>query len=54
MAASVLIDRSQSPVFVVTINRPHVRNAVDGPTAQLLHSAFLDFAQDDQVGISHL
>ena len=34
-------------VRVVTIDRPEVRNAVDGPTAQLLYDIFVDFEADD-------
>ena len=30
-------------IHVVTLNRPEVRNAVDGETAQALHAAFLAF-----------
>ena len=36
-------------VRVVTIDRPEVRNAVDGPTAQLLYDVFVDFDADDSV-----
>ncbi|MCW2995399.1 MAG: crotonase/enoyl-CoA hydratase family protein [Conexibacter sp.] len=32
---------------VVTIDRPERRNAVDGPTAEALHAAYLRFEQDD-------
>ncbi len=32
---------------IVTINRPQVRNAVDGPTAQRLAQAFKDFEDND-------
>jgi len=39
---TVLIEHD-GPVTVVTINRPQVRNAVDGPTAQLLYDAFREF-----------
>ena len=34
------------PVVLVTIDRPHVRNAVDGPTAHALAEAFLAFDRD--------
>lgn len=34
-------------VRIVTINRPHAKNAVDGPTAALLADAFRDFDSDD-------
>jgi enoyl-CoA hydratase len=33
---------------VVTIDRQHRRNAVDGPTAQALHEAYLRFEADDE------
>ena len=33
-------------IFVVTLNRLEVRNAVDGDTAQALHAAFLAFEDD--------
>jgi enoyl-CoA hydratase len=32
---------------LVTIDRPHRRNAVDGPTAAALHAAYLRFEADD-------
>lgn len=35
------------PVTIVTIDRPEVRNAVDGPTAALLADAFREFDRDD-------
>lgn len=33
-------------VWVITLDRPDVRNAVDSPTAQALHTAFLAFEDD--------
>ena len=33
--------------FVIEINRPDVRNAVDGPTARKLAEAFIEFDEDD-------
>ena len=33
--------------FVITLNRPHARNAVDTPTARKLSDAFIAFDQDD-------
>ncbi len=39
---------------VVTINRPARRNAVDGPTAALLASAFRAFDEDDAVDVAVL
>jgi enoyl-CoA hydratase len=41
-------------VRVITIDRPHVRNAVDGPTAQALHDAFVEFDADDSVSVAVL
>jgi enoyl-CoA hydratase len=35
-------------ITIVTINRPEVRNAVDGPTAALLANAFREFDADDE------
>lgn len=42
---SVHVER-RGPVTVVTIDRPHVRNAVDTATARALHAAFLEFDAD--------
>ncbi|MBI4934923.1 MAG: crotonase/enoyl-CoA hydratase family protein [Actinobacteria bacterium] len=50
---SVLATR-QGPVFVVTIDRPEVRNAVDGPTAALLAEAFREFEADDDLSVAVL
>jgi len=41
-------------IRVVTINRPHARNAVDGPTAALLADAFRDFDQDTDSDVAIL
>jgi enoyl-CoA hydratase len=42
------------PVTVVTIDRPHARNAVDRPTAQLLADAFRAFEADDDQSVAIL
>ncbi|MGI9644845.1 MAG: crotonase/enoyl-CoA hydratase family protein [Ilumatobacteraceae bacterium] len=42
------------PVRVITIDRPEVRNAVDGPTAEALYQAFLDFEADDDLRVAVL
>ncbi|MCU1457144.1 MAG: echA20 [Actinomycetia bacterium] len=42
------------PVLVVTIDRPEVRNAVDGPTARALADAFRAFAADDRLSVAVL
>jgi enoyl-CoA hydratase len=47
MSVSVTTD---GPVAVVTIDRPEVRNAVDGPTAVALADAFAGF--DDEPGLA--
>jgi enoyl-CoA hydratase len=44
----------QGTTTVVTIDRPAVRNAVDGPTARLLHEAFLAFDADDDQAVAIL
>jgi enoyl-CoA hydratase len=41
-------------VLVVTIDRPHARNAVDGPTATLLAEAFRAFDADDSLAVAVL
>jgi enoyl-CoA hydratase/carnithine racemase len=41
-------------VLVVTINRPEVRNAVDRPTADELHQAFVRFDADDALSVAIL
>ena len=46
--------RHDGPVCVVTIDRPEVRNAVDGPTAALLAEAFRAFDADDTVSVAVL
>ncbi len=50
---TVLID-TDGPVRTVTIDRPEVRNAVDGPTAQALHDAFVAFDSDSDVAVAVL
>jgi enoyl-CoA hydratase len=42
------------PVFVVTIDRPEVRNAVDGPTAAALADAFRSFDSDPALSVAVL
>ena len=50
---SVLIHQKDD-VIVVTINRPEVRNAVDGPTANELADAFRRFDADEDVKVAVL
>jgi enoyl-CoA hydratase len=42
------------PVAIVTIDRPEVRNAVDGPTAVALADAFRRFDADDHLAVAVL
>ena len=50
---SVLFD-TDVPVCVITINQPHKRNAVDGPTALELRAAFERFEADDTLRVAIL
>ena len=51
--ASVEVAREDT-VLVVTLNRPEVRNAVDGPTARALSQAFRDFDADPGLHVAVL
>jgi enoyl-CoA hydratase len=46
MNASPVTTEKQGDIWIVTLSRPDVRNAVDTPTAQALHAAFLSFEDD--------
>src|SRR5947209_17457325 len=48
---SVLIERD-GPVTIVSINRPHCRNAVDGLTGRKLYDAFLAFDADADASVA--
>ncbi|HXG27498.1 MAG TPA: crotonase/enoyl-CoA hydratase family protein [Nevskiales bacterium] len=50
---TVLVER-QAPVLVVTINRPEVRNCVDGPTAAALADVFRAFDADPELKVAIL
>lgn len=41
-------------VTTVILDRPHARNAVDGPTAVALHGAFDEFDRDDSASVAVL
>jgi enoyl-CoA hydratase len=49
-AQAVRYERSGAAA-VITIDRPERRNAVDGPTAALLHEAYLRFEADDEARV---
>lgn len=53
MSDLVLVDRN-GPVTTVVINRPEARNAVNGPTAAALYSAFEQFDRDDAAAVAML
>ena len=50
---SVTVQRS-GPVTTVILDRPHARNAVDGPTALALHQAFEEFDRDETASVAVL
>ncbi|KAF9418939.1 Enoyl-CoA hydratase [Podila epigama] len=49
----VLVEKRGS-ITVVTINRPHKRNCVNGPTARALYQAFLDYEADETAAVAIL
>src|SRR5205085_10538350 len=49
-----IVTERQGGTFVVTINRPEVRNALDGPTASALAQAFREFDSDDTLAVAVL
>ena len=51
---SKVLVRHDGPIWTVTLNRPEVRNAVDGETAHLLAQAFRDFDTDDEACVAIL
>jgi enoyl-CoA hydratase len=50
-ADTVLVERD-GPVTIVSINRPHCRNAVDGATARKLYDTFLAFDADEKASVA--
>ena len=51
---SSVLTEARHNVLIVTINRPEVRNAVDGPTAHELADAFRKFDGDEQLKVAVL
>jgi len=51
--SAVQVERD-GPVCIITINRPHARNAVDGPTAEALFDTFAAFDADDETLVAVL
>ena len=50
-ADAVLVERD-GPVTIISINRPHCRNAVDGATARRLYDAFIAFDADNDASVA--
>jgi enoyl-CoA hydratase len=46
VSGSKVLYEQDGPIVMITINRPEVRNAVDGETARLLHEAWVRFRDD--------
>src|SRR5687767_2990083 len=53
-AMTVRAENRGDGVLVVTIDRPEVRNAVDGPTATALADEFRRFDADDDLAVAVL
>lgn len=51
MSQSSVTVEASGAVMTVTLNRPACRNAVDGPTANLLREAFASFEADDALRV---
>ena len=51
---SVVTFHTEGAVAIITLNRPELRNAVDGPTAELLAAAFRRFESDDASSVAVL
>ena len=49
-----VVTHTDGAVLIVTIDRPEVRNAVDGPTASELFEVFADFDRDDDLAVAIL
>jgi enoyl-CoA hydratase len=50
----LVLTEKKGPVTTIVINRPEVRNAVDGPTAQALVDAFEAFEADEESRVAVL
>lgn len=44
-----ILTRREGPVFIITLNRPGQRNAIDYPTAVLIEEAMDEFDNDDSL-----
>lgn len=50
---SIRVERAER-IAIIVIERPEVRNAVDGPTARALHAAFVAFDADPDLDVAVL
>lgn len=53
-SASKVLTAREGRTFTITINRPEVRNCVDGETAALLERAWKEFRDDDELYVAIL
>ena len=53
-SSPTVLTEQRGPILIVTINRPEVRNAIDGPTANALAEAFRAFDTDDSLSVAIL
>ncbi len=49
-----VLTRKEDKIFIITINRPEVRNCVDGETAALLEKAWKRFRDDEELYVAIL
>ncbi len=54
VSTQTILERSDGPVRILGLNRPERRNAVDGPTAQVLADAFRRFDADESASVAVL
>ncbi|MCG8393068.1 MAG: crotonase/enoyl-CoA hydratase family protein [Pseudomonadales bacterium] len=54
MSDQAVLTEKQDTLFIITLNRPDKRNAVDRPTADALRSAFERFEQDPALHVAIL
>ncbi|HEX4203608.1 MAG TPA: crotonase/enoyl-CoA hydratase family protein [Ktedonobacteraceae bacterium] len=52
--SQVVLTEKRGTTFVVTINRPAVKNAIDRPTASALAQAFREFDDDETLAVAVL
>ncbi|MDY7032273.1 MAG: enoyl-CoA hydratase-related protein [Thermodesulfobacteriota bacterium] len=50
---NILFEKNER-IAKITINRPHVKNAMDGPTFSELYSAFKEVQEDEDIGVAIL